>query len=82
MPLGIPSLDCAEAELVVEPFQGGDRTWDDFVDKQQNASFCHLAAWRGIMSDVMRGRPLFLVALDDHGGWHGALPLVEIKSRL
>ena len=76
-----PAPRAERIRLAVEPLIADDGTWDAFVGKQPQSSFCHLAGWRGIMDDVMGGRPSYLLAVDQHGRWHGALPMVEVKSR-
>jgi FemAB-related protein (PEP-CTERM system-associated) len=70
------------ARLTVSAFDGDGTAWDRFVSEQPGSSFCHLAGWRGIMADVMRGRPLYLLAVDNGGQWHAALPMVEVRSRI
>jgi FemAB-related protein (PEP-CTERM system-associated) len=75
-----PSAD--HARLTVAAFEGDGCAWDRFVSEQPRSSVCHLAGWRGVMDDVMRGRPVYLLAVDERGKWHGALPMVEVRSRL
>jgi serine/alanine adding enzyme len=70
------------ARLHVQDFRGEDADWNAFVADQAGASFCHLAAWRGIMADVMGQEPVYRLALDDEGRWRGALPLVRVRSML
>ena len=62
----------------VEP----DGAWDAFVQHDPAATFCHLAAWRAIMTDVLRNECLYLAALDSTGEWEGALPLVRVRAPL
>ncbi|HEY6853344.1 MAG TPA: FemAB family XrtA/PEP-CTERM system-associated protein [Gemmatimonadales bacterium] len=56
--------------------------WDDFVLRDAGATFCHLAGWRAIMTDVLRNECLYLAALDSNGEWEGALPLVRVRAPL
>lgn len=66
----------------VVPFEGEAGEWDAFVRDRPGASFCHLAGWREIMSDVLGNEVLYRVAVDDGGRWTGALPLVRVKSAI
>lgn len=74
----IASADTGALTLV--PFIGPDSQWDDFVAGSPDATFCHLAAWRVIMGDVLGHECLFQVARDDRGAWAGVLPLIRVKS--
>lgn len=62
----------------VEP----DGAWDAFVARDPGATFCHLAAWRGIMTDVLGNECLYLAALGATGEWQGVLPLVRVRAPL
>ncbi len=64
------------------PFHDSDATWDAAVARDPAATFCHLAAWRAIMADVLGCEPLYTVAVDDTGRWCGMLPLVRVRSAL
>lgn len=59
------------------PLDGDTRVWDDFVTRAEDSSFCHLAGWRDIMSDVLGAECLHRGAING-GGWEGVLPLVKI----
>ena len=59
----------------------GDR-WDQFVAAAPNSTFCHLAGWREIMTDVLRHECQYLVVEDDGGTWRGVLPLVRVRGLL
>ena len=59
-----------------------DGAWDEFVQRDAGATFCHLAGWRAIMTDVLRNECLYLAALDSGGEWEGALPLVRVRAPL
>lgn len=72
----------AAAGLHAQEFRGENAEWDAFVGDQPGASFCHLAAWRGIMADVMGQEPIYRYAVDAQGRWRGALPLVRVRSML
>jgi serine/alanine adding enzyme len=56
--------------------------WDEFVSRDPGATFCHLAAWRAIMTDVLGNECLYYAALDSGGGWEGVLPLVRVRAPL
>lgn len=62
---------------------GGQREpWDVFVRACPETSFCHLWAWRDVLTDVLGHECLNAVALDEDGAWRGVLPLVEVRSPL
>ena len=56
--------------------------WDRFVGGAAGSTFCHLAGWSEIMSDVLRHECHYLVAEDGAGVWHGILPLVHVRGIL
>lgn len=56
--------------------------WDAFVTNDPAGTFCHLAGWREIMTDVLGHECVFAVDADDAGAWQGVLPLVRVRSRL
>jgi FemAB-related protein (PEP-CTERM system-associated) len=56
--------------------------WDRFVTGAADSTFCHLAGWREIMTDVLRHECQYLVAQDDAETWHGVLPLVRVRGLL
>ena len=64
------------------PLDGDGAAWDAFVESAPDATFCHLAGWRGILTDVMGRDCRFVAARDDAGAWRGVLPLVRVESRL
>jgi FemAB-related protein (PEP-CTERM system-associated) len=64
------------------PFEGPDAEWDRLVASMPGSDFCHLAAWRGIMSDVLGHQTHYSLALDASGEPGGVLPLVRVRSRL
>ena len=66
--------------LVCQVDPNGD--WDAFVARDPGATFCHLAAWRAIMTDVLRNECLYFAALDSSGEWEGVLPLVRVRAPL
>lgn len=71
----------AEDALWVAPLDD-PAAWDEFVGRAQGNTFCHLAGWRDILSDVLGAECLYRVATDDAGAWQGVLPLVRVKSRI
>lgn len=56
--------------------------WDDFVERADRSTFCHLAGWREIVSDVLDHEWVPLTARDPEGRLVGVLPLVRLRSRL
>jgi len=72
----------SEPELTVLPLDGVTSSWDEFVSRAEGSSFCHLAGWRDILSDVLGAECFFWVASDDAGQWQGVLPLARVKSRI
>ncbi|HEX9547462.1 MAG TPA: hypothetical protein VF942_09010, partial [Acidimicrobiales bacterium] len=72
-----PPLD---QELTVLPLDSARGSWDAFVTRAEGSSFCHLAGWRDILSDVLGTECLYRVATDRSGQWQGILPLVRVKS--
>lgn len=57
-------------------------SWDEFAARDPGATFCHVAAWRDIMTDVLGNECLYFAALDERGDWEGALPLVRVRAPL
>ena len=68
--------------LTVVPFVEDPKQWDAFVRDAADGTFCHLAGWREIMSEVLGHECLYRVATDHYGTWYGVLPLVRVRSRL
>ena len=58
-----------------------DAAWDSLV-ASQGGSFCHLSAWRDIMTDVLGHETHYLTAHGGDGSLTGVLPLVHVRSRL
>jgi serine/alanine adding enzyme len=56
--------------------------WDRFVGTSTGSTFCHLAGWSRIMTDVFGHECLYRVATDSSGEWRGILPLVRVRSIL
>lgn len=56
--------------------------WDRYVASAHGSTFCHQAAWKQIMSDVLGHKSHYLAAVDDTGEWRGVLPLVRVRSVL
>jgi len=67
-------------ELTVQPLDGASRSWDEFVARDAGGSFCHLAGWRDILTEVLGAECLYWVATDNQGEWQGVLPLVRVRS--
>src|SRR5712691_7654 len=66
--------------MVTQPLDGHSRAWDEFVARAEGGSFCHLAGWRDILSEVLGAECLYRVVTDGSGEWQGVLPLVRVKS--
>lgn len=72
-------MNAAQLELV--PLNGERQSWDRFVTDSEGSSFCHLAGWREILTDVLGTECLYWVAASNDG-WQGVLPLVRVRSRI
>ena len=59
---------------------GDASSWDAFVTRADGSSFCHLAGWRDILTDVLGVECLYRVAVDPDGELQGVLPLVRVRS--
>ncbi len=68
--------------IAVAPFAGRPEEWDEFVRRDSQGTFAHLAGWWPIMREVFGHEPLPLEARDDDGALIGVLPLVHVSSRL
>lgn len=89
--LSVPNTDAdTDAELEVCVFDGagagaragGADRWDRLVAQAEGSTFCHLAGWRDILSDVLGAECLYRVATTRTGEWLGVLPLARVKSRM
>jgi serine/alanine adding enzyme len=67
---------------VTLPLDGDTAAWNAFVERADGGSFCHLAGWRDILSDVLGVECLYRVVIDGDGEWQGVLPLVRVRSWL
>lgn len=56
--------------------------WDRFVHAAPDGTFCHLAGWRRVMTDILGHACTYLVARDRSSAIRGALPLVSVRSPL
>ena len=73
----------SDAEVFsIVPFDGDAAPWDALVASVPESTFCHLAGWREIMTDVLGHDAPFAVAQDRGGEWRGVLPLVRVRSPL
>ncbi len=68
--------------ISIQAFAGDAREWDGFVEWAPGATYCHLHAWREIMSDVLGHECFYLTALDPSGKWHGILPMIRVRNPL
>ena len=71
-----------ERVLEVGPFRGSRAEWDELVEGDPHATYCHLSCWRRVMEDVLGHRSHDLEARDENGRLVGVLPLVSVRSRL
>ena len=62
------------------PIEAGE--WDGFVRSTEDATFCHLHGWSGILEDVLARPPHYLTARDEQGVLRGVLPMALHGSRL
>ena len=69
-------------QVALLPLEDDGTAWDAFVAGDPDSSFCHLAGWREVFTDVLGHQCLPLAAVGDDGAWLGILPLVQVRSRL
>ena len=68
--------------LTVRPLTAADhRRWDEFVERQPDGTFFHLAGWSTVIERAFGHRPHYLLAEVD-GKIEGVLPLAHQRSRL
>lgn len=72
----------AHRPVTVAPMGDSIEEWDAFVPTAPGATFCHLAAWRSIIADVMGHEPVYLVARGADDEIIGVLPMFRLRSRL
>ena len=82
MPRTVSRPPVPEGEHSVVSYDGPDEEWDSFVFGRDRSTFCHLAGWRGIMTEVLGAKCNYLVAQRPDGEWTGVLPLVRVERRL
>src|SRR4051812_14227829 len=68
--------------MAVEIWQGGGPPthWGALVPRNPGWSFCHLAAWHGVISRVFGHECPYLEARAPDGTLEGVLPLVRLRS--
>ncbi|MEO6800817.1 MAG: FemAB family XrtA/PEP-CTERM system-associated protein [Rhodanobacter sp.] len=72
----------AASPCVVKRLLSSDEArWDAFVEDSPQATFFHVAAWRGMLEQTLGHRCHYLYA-ERSGVITGVLPLAEIRSRL
>ena len=69
-------------QLTIAAHPEPPRDWDGFVVDAPGATFCHLGAWRAIMTDVLGHECLYVSARDETDQLCGVLPLVAVRSLL
>ena len=75
---GVESVD----SLRIVTVAANDERWDRFVATADGSTFCHLAGWREVMTDVLGHEAIYLAAEDPGQTWRGVLPLVRVRSIL
>jgi len=75
---GVESVD----SLRIVTVAASDNRWDRFVATAEGSTFCHLAGWREIMTDVLGHEAIYLAAEEPGQKWRGVLPLVRVRSML
>jgi len=75
---GVESVD----SLRIVTVAASDDRWDRFVATAEGSTFCHLAGWREIMTDVLGHEAIYLAAEEPGQKWRGVLPLVRVRSML
>src|SRR5436189_5154676 len=68
--------------ISVALLDGSLSMWDAFAAAAPGSTFCHLAGWRDVMTDVLGHQCFYTIACDDAGVWRGILPLVRVRSPL
>ena len=56
------------------------KTWDDYVSRQEQASFYHLFGWKAV-NEASFGHRTFYLAAVDQGAIRGVFPLVCLQDR-
>lgn len=57
------------------------KAWDEYVSRQEQASFYHLFGWKSVNEASFGHRSFYLAAVDE-SGIRGVFPLVYLQSRL
>ncbi len=68
--------------MLTLPLDGDTAAWDAFAVRAEGSSFCHLAGWRDILSDVLGVECLYRLVTNRNGELQGLLPLVRVRSWL
>lgn len=71
-------------EMIVEELTEKDeKSWDDFVNKTEGATFYHLTGWERLIYDVYGNRfePIYLIAKNERGV-AGILPLFFTRKKI
>ena len=77
-----PGVSGAADQLAMLALDGDSDAWDEFVTQAGGGTFCHLAGWREILSDVLGAECRYWAVADRDGAWQGVLPLVRVRSRI
>jgi FemAB-related protein (PEP-CTERM system-associated) len=75
-------VSTASESMLVTTDSVGREEWDAFVQRSDDASFCHLWGWREIIHGVMGHEPVFRVARSGAGAIQAAQPLYRVRTRL
>src|SRR5438105_8225035 len=74
-----PGVSGAADQLAMLALDGDSDAWDEFVTQAGGGTFCHLAGWREILSDVLGAECRYWAVADRGGAWQGVLPLVRVR---
>jgi len=69
--------------MVIEPCEfrpGEEKVWDEFVQRSDQGSHCHLSGWKRVIELAYGHRSFYLMA-HENGQTKGILPLILMRSR-
>lgn len=55
--------------------------WDDFVQRREDGSFCHLWGWRAVIRETFGHAPVYGIARLPDGSIDGVCPAFELRTR-
>lgn len=74
--------DADPSALQVGATSRPDAAWDRLAEEAPGGTYCHLAGWHTIITEVLGHEAHYLEARDSSGGLEGILPLVRVRSLL